>query len=242
MEQQIHGGNIYDKNIYNKEITLDYSVNINPLGMPQEVCNAITQDIGGYQTYPDIKYTALRNAIASKESINADNIYKVNINARNILCGNGASELIMAVVRAVHPEKCAIAAPSFSGYERAVKSYGAGIVYYELDSNNGFSYEYVSGRLEQLDVQLCFICNPNNPTGNIIPENILINILDICRRRNIIVVADECFLRFNRNYEKISCKRFLKDYNNLVVINAYGTGHPCNIVLFQNVSSPPLIC
>lgn len=43
MEQQIHGGNIYDKNIYNKEITLDYSVNINPLGMPQEVCNAITQ-------------------------------------------------------------------------------------------------------------------------------------------------------------------------------------------------------
>lgn len=49
MEQQIHGGNIYDKNIYNKEITLDYSVNINPLGMPQEVCNAITQDIGGYQ-------------------------------------------------------------------------------------------------------------------------------------------------------------------------------------------------
>lgn len=84
-------------------------------------------------------------------------------------------------------------APSFSGYERAVKAYGAGIVYYELDSNNGFSYEYVSGRLEQLDVQLCFICNPNNPTGNIIPENILINILDICRRRNIIVVVDECF-------------------------------------------------
>ena len=32
---------------------------------------------------------------------------------------------------------------------------------------------------------------------------------------------DECFLRFNRNYEKISCKRFLKDYNNLVIINAY---------------------
>ena len=55
MEQQIHGGNIYDKNIYNKEITLDYSVNINPLGMPQEVCNAITQDIGGYQTVYGIK-------------------------------------------------------------------------------------------------------------------------------------------------------------------------------------------
>lgn len=221
MEQQIHGGNIYDKNIYNKEITLDYSVNINPLGMPQEVCNAITQDISGYQTYPDIKYTALRNAIARKESINADNLNKVNINAENILCGNGASELIMAVVRALRPDKCAVAAPSFSGYERAIKAYGAVTVYYELDSNNGFSYENAYEQLEQLDAQLCFICNPNNPTGNIIPESILINMLDICRRRNIIVVVDECFLRFNRNYEKISCKRFLKDYNNLVIINAY---------------------
>lgn len=221
MEQQMHGGNIYDKNIYDKEITLDYSVNINPLGMPGKVSDAITKDIDGYQTYPDIKYTALRKAIADRENINEDNTDRVNINAENILCGNGASELIMAVVRAVRPKECAVAAPSFSGYERAVMAYGAVTKYYKLDSNNGFSYENVCEQLDKLDVQLCFICNPNNPTGNIIPENILVNILDICRRRNIIVVADECFLRFNRNYENISCKRFLKDYNNLVIINAY---------------------
>ena len=66
----------------------------------------------------------------------------------------------------------------------------------------------------------CFICNPNNPTG-VIPEDILINILDLCRNRNIIVVADECFLRFNPEYENISCKRFQYNYNNLVVINAF---------------------
>ena len=116
MEKQIHGGNIYDK-----EVSLDFSVNINPLGMPDGVQEAILNDISGYETYPDIRYTALREAVAGKERVQAE----------RILCGNGASELIMAVVRAVRPDKCAVAAPSFSGYERAVSAYGAGIQYYK---------------------------------------------------------------------------------------------------------------
>lgn len=118
MEKQIHGGNIYDK-----EVSLDFSVNINPLGMPDGVQDAILNNMSGYETYPDIRYTALREAVAGKERVQAE----------RILCGNGASELIMAVVRAVRPYKCAVAAPSFSGYERAVSAYGAETEYYKLD-------------------------------------------------------------------------------------------------------------
>ena len=62
MEKQIHGGNIYDK-----EVSLDFSVNINPLGMPDGVQEAILNDINGYETYPDIMYMALREAVAGKE-------------------------------------------------------------------------------------------------------------------------------------------------------------------------------
>ena len=54
MEKQIHGGNIYDK-----EVSLDFSVNINPLGMPDGVQEAILNDINGYETYPDIMYLSL---------------------------------------------------------------------------------------------------------------------------------------------------------------------------------------
>ena len=206
MEKQIHGGNIYDK-----EVSLDFSVNINPLGMPDGVQDAILNNISGYETYPDIRYTALREAVAGKERVQAE----------RILCGNGASELIMAVVRAEKPYKCAVAAPSFSGYERAVSAYGAETEYYKLDEKNGFGYADACSQLKDMDIQMCFICNPNNPTGNLIPEDILVNILDICRDRNIVVVADECFLRFNPQYEIISCKRFLDDYDNLVIINAF---------------------
>lgn len=55
----------------------------------------------------------------------------------------------MAVVRAAAPEKCAIAAPSFSGYERAVRAAGAEPVFYELSHDTGFGYETVCDRLSK---------------------------------------------------------------------------------------------
>lgn len=206
MEKQIHGGNIFDK-----DVMLDYSVNINPLGMPDGVREVIIQNIDKDETYPDIEYRRLKAAIASKEGVLKE----------EVLCGNGASELIMAVVRAEKPVNCAVAAPSFSGYERAIRAYGASIKYYELDSRNSFGYENVCSQLVKSDIQICFICNPNNPTGNIVPANIFGDILDICKRRNIRLVVDECFLRFHPDYENISCKRYLSQYDNLVVINAF---------------------
>ena len=93
-------------------------------------------------TYPDIECTDLRRAIAQKEGIAPE----------QILCGNGASELLMAVVRAAAPEKCAIAAPSFSGYERAVRAAGAEPVFYELSHDTGFGYETVCDRLSKMTV------------------------------------------------------------------------------------------
>ena len=90
MQREIHGGNVYGR-----EVRLDFSVNINPLGMPQGVRQAITEYTAWDETYPDIECTDLRRAIAQKEGIAPE----------QILCGNGASELLMAVVRAAAPEK-----------------------------------------------------------------------------------------------------------------------------------------
>ena len=141
MQREIHGGNVYGR-----EVRLDFSVNINPLGMPQGVRQAITEYTAWDETYPDIECTDLRRAIAQKEGIAPE----------QILCGNGASELLMAVVRATAPEKCAIAAPSFSGYERAVRAAGAEPVFYELSHDTGFGYETVCDRLSKMTVQMLF--------------------------------------------------------------------------------------
>lgn len=206
MNEEIHGGDIFDK-----EVELDFSVNINPLGMAGSVKKAVIEGIGQDETYPDRTCGALRRALAKKEQLLPE----------QILCGNGASELIQAAVRAAAPKNCAVAAPSFSGYERAVRAFGAEVQYYMLSADTGYGYETVCTQLEKMQVQMCFLCNPNNPIGNRIQETELAQILEYCSQKKIIVLVDECFLKFHKDYGQLSCKRFLGRYDNLLVLNAF---------------------
>lgn len=112
-----HGGDVY-----RNKVRLDFSVNTNPLGMSENVKKAIAENIEQFGIYPDAMCINLRNAIAEKEQVGID----------NVLCSNGAAEMIFAVVRAVMPKKTLLLAPTFSEYERALKSVGSQICYYYL--------------------------------------------------------------------------------------------------------------
>lgn len=54
------------------------------------------------------------------------------------------------------------------------------------------------------DLDFVFLCNPNNPTGLTIPQELLLKILDNCRERNIYLVLDECFIEFLPEPEKVT--------------------------------------
>ena len=77
-----HGGDIYG----NKNIELDFSVNLSPIGPPREVTGAILDgELQGLLTsYPDPMYRELRCALSRK----------LELPEEWILCGTGASELI----------------------------------------------------------------------------------------------------------------------------------------------------
>ena len=83
MQREIHGGNVYGR-----EVRLDFSVNINPLGMPQGVRQAITEYTAWDETYPDIECTDLRRAIAQKEGscAGADSLWKRSIGTADGSC------------------------------------------------------------------------------------------------------------------------------------------------------------
>ena len=97
--KNIHGGDIY-----NNKVNMDYSVNINPLGMPDRVKRAMHDAVEHCDRYPDINCDRLRYAVAKDR-------------AEEVLFGNGASELFMAVVHAIKPRQAVIPIPSFYGYE-----------------------------------------------------------------------------------------------------------------------------
>ncbi len=175
-----HGGDIY-----RNKVRLDFSSNINPFGMPEGAALGIVNNVDKLTVYPDAECAALRGAIAKSE----------NTDRENILCGNGAAELIFAVVRAVRPRRALLISPTFSEYERALLSADCDIKYFALNEENGFVLtERFLDFLENID--MVFICNPDNPVGNVIDKGLMDKILAKCERNNITAVVDECFMDF----------------------------------------------
>ena len=205
MRPVIHGGDIYQNNV-----ELDFSVNINPLGIPKKVKEEMHKAIDSCEHYPDISHTKLIAKIAEN----------YHIPAEHILCGNGASELFVAIVHAVRPRKIIIPVPSFFGYERAAGVTDAVVTYYEMKESDNFCLTENFLQELQEDVDLLFLANPNNPVGNTIEESLLEQICDRCKEKQITVVLDECFLEFTEKKGFFS-KHNLYDYPNVIVVKAF---------------------
>ena len=201
-----HGGDIYDVSY-----RIDYSANINPLGTPESVVEAAQKAILDCAHYPDVDCRALRKALAKKE----------NMKPEQILCGNGAAELIFSIVQAEHPQKALLMAPGFAEYEQALRANGCEVCYYELKQEYGFSYQRDYKELLTEDLDMIFLCNPNNPTGLLIPKEEMLEIFRISREKQIRVVLDSCFIDFLEQEEEADYTGYLAEYPNLFILKAF---------------------
>lgn len=200
-----HGGDIYS---LAQPVRLDYSVNLNPLGMPEEIRQTLQEHIDDYMHYPDSQCRALRDALSQWEGVPA----------QWILCGNGAADLLLRICQAAGPQRTLLLAPTFSEYEKAARLVNSQILYYSLQRDKQFALQ--QDFLDSLtsDLDLCFLCNPNNPTGQVVEEELLQQIVQRCSTRNILLVVDECFLDFTLG---ASCKQWLAGYPQLIIVKAF---------------------
>ena len=125
-----HGGNIYDIAPGGGE-WLDFSANINPLGLSQKVRQAIENGIEKIVHYPDPSARALKQAIAEH----------YNVPREKIVLGNGGAELFYVFFHAMRPKRVLLPVPSFSEYERAALSAYAEVVYLPLREENDFQVD-----------------------------------------------------------------------------------------------------
>lgn len=196
-----HGGDIYTRHV-----RYDFSSNINPLGMPQSVKNALAAHIDDYEHYPDVSCAALRKAIAEYEKTDSG----------KIVCGNGAADLIFRIVHSLKPKKALLTAPSFSEYEKALKSVDCGIIFHYLHEENNFEIdEKILFRLNNIDMLI--LAAPNNPTGNIMGQELIKKIIEECCKKNIYLVVDECFMDFVYDSEKYT----LPVCGNVMILKAF---------------------
>lgn len=207
MIKYTHGGDIYK---YDDKL-LDFSANINPLGMPESAKNAIIDGINKYQTYPDHSSRKLRNSLSE--------FYGFDSN--KIVCGNGAADLIFRICLALRPQKVLVTSPTFSEYEEAVLISGGKVHNHLLRESENFDVTLEILESIDEDTDMLFLCSPNNPTGRAIDLNIIEAVLDKLQGNKGILVLDQCFVHFMVEEDKYFAINLLKKYDNLIILGAF---------------------
>jgi len=132
--------------------------------------------------------------------------------------GNGAVELIYLLVKLLKPKKVLIPAPTFCEYEIAVNTNGGQVVDLNLSRTENFNLN-LDNTIKMLDeVDMVILCNPNNPTGQLIKKENLLTILRESKKRGIFILLDEAFMDFVEGSEEYSLLSELRKWDNLFIL------------------------
>lgn len=192
-----------------KEAIVNFAGNVNPLGLPASVKEAVATHADLFSSYPDREYLSLRNVLSNYCDVPAD----------YILPGNGSSELIALLIEARAPKHTLILGPTYSEYSRELTFSGSTQDYYHLQETSDF-------RLDLDDLfhtlsdgyDFLIICNPNNPTSSAIFRDELKELLAFCKRKNIFVMIDETYVEFAPDISAITAVPLTKQFSNLMVL------------------------
>lgn len=208
-----HGGNIYGV----REGVTDFSANISPLGMPDEVRRAAEDAVMRSDIYPDVAATALRKA-ASKATGVDENAFAF---------GCGACDLIYRITLALRPERVLIEGPAFSEYEAAARLSGAEITFHLEPESCGFRTrtDALIGAITERKPDVVFVSTPSNPAGTVTKTEDMLRILAVCEGTGAKLVADVCFSHFvlgkaSELYSCISSRRG-ELHKGLIIIDSF---------------------
>ena len=214
----IHGGDVYTDGLLRGRELIDYSSNINPLGVPKSFIDNINDAVISLTRYPDIQYRRVLSAL--KEYTNCPSEYFV--------LGNGAAEIIDLVI-ACH-KSLLIVVPSFVEYEIDAEKWNCRIEYSylkeEINSKDllkteyaqlSYDYEDILKKLQKVDAVI--LGNPNNPNGNIIDKGQFQKIIEYCESNNKVIIIDEAFIEFTGDSQH-SFVTEVKKYKCLFIIRA----------------------
>ena len=187
MYKPVHGGDIYsEQNKGSGKNLVDYSANVNPLGLPASVKEAIKNSIRNCVNYPDPLCRELTEKLARY----------LNVKKEQLFISNGAADVLFKLALALKPRRAVLLAPTFADYEKALRTVDCKFTYYDLLEENNFVAENDLLKKINSRVDLVVICNPNNPTGKLMDKDLLLELLEKCCRTGTRLLVDECFMDF----------------------------------------------
>ncbi len=206
-----HGGNIKqicDAYGLDPDEIIDFSASINPLGYPAAVRKAVTEQFNDVQHYPDSRSTDLRKIIAEK----------ISCNESNVIIGNGSNELFYLIPRALKPGKGVLLQPTFAEFKDAFNNSNIEVVEIINDDKEFPIINPNISKLKSDEGSMVFLCNPNNPTGQLTRKEDIMELVN--DNPNRLIVIDEAFMDFVEDSEKYSVIKDAPLMDNLIVVRS----------------------
>ena len=207
-----HGGDIYtERTTKEGKPFVDFSANINPLGMPNGIKEAVKHALKDCVNYPDPFCRELAQATGKY----------LNVPQEYLFFGNGAADVLFRLALALKPRQALLLAPTFADYEKALCSVNCKIHYYDLTAEESFipGKNIISNITPR--IKLVVICNPNNPTGQLMDRTQLKRVLYKCRLIGAHLLVDECFMDFVDADKAYSMRDLLEEYPELIILKAF---------------------
>ncbi len=204
MTQPTHGGNVYkiarEQRIPVDRI-VDFSASINPLGPPITGLRVIRSALKQIVHYPDPDCWQLRQTLAQRCDVDPD----------MILAGNGSTELIHLLPRALSIRSALIIGPTFEEYARALMDAGSSVLYVHAKRAERFRsplkevLRQLSSKRSKVDA--VFLCNPNNPTGQVMSRRAVRELAEAIDRQQGWLIVDEAFIDYCHTQSVVSMLR-----------------------------------
>jgi histidinol-phosphate aminotransferase len=167
--------------------------------------------------YPDITHLSLRERLGA--------IF--NVPRQNIVLSTGSDSILDLITRVFYEYKdiYLMPVPGFFLFESYSERMGATPLFLQLEEKDNFAWtNRTFNKLLDLIIKfrpkIIWLSNPNNPTGQVIPDEDLHEIIKIAYSYNVFVVIDEAYHEFIGN-PKDSAVKFTKKYNNLMVLRTF---------------------
>ncbi|MDO9517939.1 MAG: histidinol-phosphate transaminase [Methanosarcinaceae archaeon] len=176
--------------------------NENPLGPSPMAVEALIKHASQVSVYPSADASELVDALSGYTGFPANNI---------VASGPGMDGLIDGLMRLIiaRGDEVIIPTPTFSYYEIAARANGAVPVFIKRDENYAVDVEAIMEAVSSR-TKVIFLCSPNNPSGNLVPEE---DVRAIAESTQGLVFVDEAYVEFADN----SLAHLVSEYDNIIV-------------------------
>lgn len=189
--------------------------NENPYGSSPAVTEYLRTKADQFEVYPDVFTSGLRTKLAQFHNVDPD----------EILFGNGSDEMVTMISRALLQPgtNTVMASVTFPQYAHNAKIEGAEIRTVPMLDNGDHDLE---GFLQASDERtaIIWVCNPNNPTGNLLPSARVKDFLDRAPKTALIVL-DEAYFEYVTEPGQEDSTQWIGEYGNLIVLRTFSKAY-----------------